>query len=102
MADIVLYGSPGTGCETAAELRSSARIWAGRGRGDWIANVPHTRLTFLGTEVGFGADPADPAFGARPFAAGDADHSGYLRPGSVSLRSLARIVLGTSTEPEGA
>ncbi|MGW7052940.1 alpha/beta hydrolase [Streptomyces sp. NPDC054887] len=102
VADIVLYGSPGAGRANAAELRTSARVWAGRGSGDWIANVPHTSIAFLDTEVGFGADPADPAFGARPFAAGDADHSGYLRPDSVSLRSLARIVLGSSTEAAGA
>ncbi|MEV7169948.1 alpha/beta hydrolase [Streptomyces sp. NPDC093224] len=97
VSDVVLYGSPGTGAGSVRELASGARVWAGRGSADWIARVPHVRLG----GVGFGTDPVDPAFGARPFAAGDAGHSGYLAPGSRSLGSLAAIVLGTAG-PAGA
>ncbi|MCB5178749.1 alpha/beta hydrolase [Streptomyces antimicrobicus] len=92
VTDIALYGSPGTAAGTAAELPTSARVWAGRGSGDWIANVPHVRLG----SIGFGTDPVDPAFGAHRFPAGAAGHSDYLKPGSGSLDSLARIVLGTA------
>ncbi|MEV7724493.1 alpha/beta hydrolase [Streptomyces sp. NPDC087917] len=93
VSDVVLYGSPGTGVPSADRLPTGARVWAGRGSGDWIGNVPHVR--FAG--VGFGTDPVDPAFGARPFAAGAARHSYYLKPGTRSLDSLARIVLGPPT-----
>ncbi|MEU3722247.1 alpha/beta hydrolase [Streptomyces sp. NPDC031705] len=90
VSDMALYGSPGTGAASAADLPTAARVWAGRGAGDWIGGVPHVRLG----GVGFGTDPVDPAFGARPFAAGAAGHSDYLKPGTESLDSLARIVLG--------
>ncbi|MFJ3881367.1 alpha/beta hydrolase [Streptomyces sp. NPDC090077] len=90
VTDMALYGSPGTGAATARDLPTGARVWAGRGSGDWIGRVPHVRLG----GVGFGTDPVDPAFGARTFAAGSAGHSDYLKPGTESLDSLARIVLG--------
>ncbi|WP_326696611.1 alpha/beta hydrolase family protein [Streptomyces sp. NBC_01754] len=95
VAEIVLYGSPGTGASTAAELHTSATVRAGRGGGDWIAHVPHVRLELGFVSVGFGTDPVSPEFGAEVFDAGEAGHSDYLRPGSVSLRSIARIVTGT-------
>lgn len=91
VSDVVLYGSPGTGASSAAGLPTSARVWAGRGSEDWIGGVPHVR--FGG--VGFGTDPVDPAFGARVFAAGSAGHGDYLKPGTESLDSLARIVIGS-------
>ncbi|KOU19498.1 hypothetical protein ADK52_28545 [Streptomyces sp. WM6372] len=94
VADMALFGSPGTGASTAAELPTGARVWAGRGGADWIGHVPHVRLG----GVGFAADPVDPAFGARPFAAGPGGHSDYLKPGTASLDSLTRIVLGTAPE----
>ncbi|MEU0273793.1 alpha/beta hydrolase [Streptomyces sp. NPDC006307] len=96
VADIVLYGSPGTGrTGTARQLRTTATVWAGRGAADWIADVPHVRLRvpFL-TTVGFGTDPVSPEFGARVFDAGAGGHSDYLAPGSAPLRTLARIVSG--------
>ncbi len=92
VSDMALYGSPGTGAGSARELPTGARVWAGRGSADWVANVPHVRLGALG----FGADPVDPAFGARAFSAGAAGHSDYLKPGTESLDSLAAIVLGTT------
>ncbi|MFB7269500.1 alpha/beta hydrolase [Streptomyces sp. NPDC056244] len=94
VSDIVLYGSPGTGVDSAADLRTRATVWAGRGDGDWIADVPHTRLRLPFTTIGFGPDPVSQEFGARPFDAGPGGHSDYLKPGSVSLRNLARIVAG--------
>ncbi|MFE2880047.1 alpha/beta hydrolase [Streptomyces roseus] len=100
VTDMALFGSPGTGAGSAAELPTGARVWAGRGGADWIGRVPHVRLGGLG----FGTDPVDPSFGARPFTAGRGGHSDYLKPGTASLDSLARIVLGTApvapTDPE--
>ncbi|MFB6817172.1 alpha/beta hydrolase [Streptomyces sp. NPDC056347] len=103
VADIVLYGSPGTGYPDAAALRTGATVWAGRARDDWIADVPHVRLRLPFLEVGFGTDPVSPGFGARTFAAGDGGHSDYLRAGSEPLRNIARIVAGTaaSAQPPG-
>jgi hypothetical protein len=65
-------------------------VWAGRESGDSIKYVPHIRLFGLG----FGADPMSPGFGAHIFATGDGGHSGYLNPGSASLRNLTYIALG--------
>ncbi|MEU5810282.1 alpha/beta hydrolase [Streptomyces sp. NPDC047718] len=95
VGDLVLYGSPGTGAASASELPTAARVWAGRGADDWIGRVPHVRVG----AVGFGTDPVSPAFGARAFAAGRGAHSDYLKPGTESLDSLARIVLGTPEAP---
>ncbi|MFI8305356.1 alpha/beta hydrolase [Streptomyces sp. NPDC085927] len=92
--DIAVVGSPGTGADTAAALRTRARIWAARGAGDWVENVPHLTVDLFGTRVGFGTDPVSPAFGARVFTAGDGGHSDYFAPGSTSLTNLTRIVLG--------
>ncbi|QEU67202.1 hypothetical protein CP966_19625 [Streptomyces galilaeus] len=96
--DLVLLGSPGTGADSAADLRTRARVWAARGGGDWVAEVPHTDVDLFGTTVGFGTDPVSPAFGARVFSAGDGGHSDYFRPGSACLANLARIVLGATSE----
>ncbi|AXK31816.1 hypothetical protein DVA86_03300 [Streptomyces armeniacus] len=93
-ADIAFYGSPGTGAADAGGLGTGARVWAGRGSDDWIAHVPHAGPDLFGSNVGLGPDPLDADFGARRFAAGNAGHSDYLRPDSVSLRNLARIARG--------
>ncbi|MEU9144681.1 alpha/beta hydrolase [Streptomyces sp. NPDC048349] len=98
VADMVLFASPGTGADSARDLPTQARVWAGRGGGDWIGHVPHARLG----AVGFGTDPVDPAFGARAFAAGSAGHSDYLKPGTESLDSLAAIVLGSAAPSDTA
>nr|WSX50676.1 alpha/beta hydrolase family protein [Streptomyces sp. NBC_00974] len=92
VTDIALFGSPGTGADSVADLPTRARVWAGRGAADWIGGVPHVRLG----GIGFGTDPVDPAFGAQPFAAGSGGHSDYLKPGTASLNSLASIVLDTA------
>jgi hypothetical protein len=96
--DLVLLGSPGTGADSVAALRTRARVWAARGTDDWVAEVPHVSVDLFGTTVGFGTDPVSPSFGARVFTAGDAGHSDYYRPGSASLANLTRIVLGETRE----
>ena len=90
VTDIAVFGSPGMDASSVASLHTRARVWAGRESGDSIQYVPHIQLLGLG----FGADPMSPGFGARIFATGDSGHSGYLDPGSVSLRNLASIALG--------
>ncbi|TYB38363.1 alpha/beta hydrolase [Actinomadura chibensis] len=87
--DIALFGSPGTTARHAADLGTSARIWAGRAKGDWMRYVPNVRLAGLG----FGPDPVSSSFGALPFDAGTGPHSGYLTPGSRALQNLALIAL---------
>lgn len=90
VTDIAVVGSPGMDAASARALDGRARVWAGRGSGDWIGYVPHIRILGLG----FGPDPTAPAFGARIFDCGDANHSEYFRPGGVALRNLAYIALG--------
>ncbi|GHB78684.1 hypothetical protein GCM10010331_77990 [Streptomyces xanthochromogenes] len=98
VSDIVLYGSPGTGFDTAAALHTGATVWAGRGGDDWVADVPHVRVELPFCTVGFGTDPVSRHFGAHLFDAGPGGHSDYLRPGSVPLRNLARIVNGRTSQ----
>ncbi|GAA2504212.1 alpha/beta hydrolase family protein [Streptomyces thermolineatus] len=103
-SDLVLLASPGAGAGSAEELRTDARVWAGRAPDDWIRHVPHVSLAGLG----HGADPVDPAFGARRLStAGARGHSGYFAPGTGSLASLTALVLGrwsdvacADTDPE--
>jgi len=90
VTDIAVFGSPGMDASSVASLDTGARVWAGRESGDPIRFVPYIRLFGLG----FGADPMSLGFGARIFTTGDSGHSGYLDPGSVSLRNLAYIALG--------
>jgi len=90
VTDIAVFGSPGMDASSVASLHTRARVWAGRESDDSITYVPHIRLFGLG----FGADPMSPGFGARIFATGTGGHSGYLDPGSVSLRNLTYIALG--------
>jgi hypothetical protein len=90
VTDIAVFGSPGMDASSVTSLKTSARVWAGRESGDSIKYVPYIHLFGLG----FGADPMSPGFGARIFATGDGGHSGYLAPGSASLRNLTYIALG--------
>lgn len=99
VANIILYGSAGTAAPDVAALRTRAAVWAGRGSGDWIAQVPHTRLHLPFATLGFGTDPLSPRFGARVFAAGDGGHSDYLNAGSLPLKNIARIVSGQRPTP---
>ncbi|WP_406316338.1 alpha/beta hydrolase family protein [Streptosporangium sp. NBC_01639] len=93
VASMVAVGSPGLGVSAAAEL-GDIPLWVGSGSRDWMRDVPKLRIGPLG----FGPDPADPSFGARLFATGDAGHSDYFAPGGVSLRNLTLIALGRTGE----
>lgn len=84
--DVVFLGSPGVRVDSV----SGARVWAARGGRDWTRWVPSVRLG----DLGHGADPVDPAFGARVFDVGDSAHDEYFREGTASLRALGRIAVG--------
>ncbi|MET7796588.1 alpha/beta hydrolase [Streptomyces decoyicus] len=91
IADLVVFGSPGIRRDNVAELHTSARVWAARDASDWIGDIPNVELLGLG----HGADPTAPAFGARRVPAERAvGHTGYLAPGTDSLRNFTAIVLG--------
>ncbi|GAB2982651.1 alpha/beta hydrolase [Saccharothrix stipae] len=85
--DVVHLGSPGVRVD---QVEPGARVWAARGARDWTRWVPPVRLG----DLGHGADPVDPAFGARVFDAGDIRHDEYFREGTPSLRALTRIAVG--------
>ncbi|GIF11358.1 alpha/beta hydrolase [Actinoplanes teichomyceticus] len=96
VTDIVAIGSPGMGADRAADLNTSARVWAGTAPGDWTRRLPGLRV--LG--VGHGRLPIDPAFGALPLPCGNVDgHDGYFEPGSVALRAMASIGAGPAGDP---
>jgi pimeloyl-ACP methyl ester carboxylesterase len=91
VADIAVAGSPGMRADNAGQLGTGARIWATRDGDDWIGDVPHLALG----GIGHGADPVDPAFGARIVSsAGATGHSGYFEPGAESLDNFAAIGVG--------
>ncbi|MFH8571372.1 alpha/beta hydrolase [Streptomyces sp. NPDC017993] len=91
LADLVVFASPGMRQDTVADLRTTARVWAARDASDWIDDIPNVELLGLG----HGADPTGPDFGARHVSAARAEgHTGYLAPGTDSLRSFAAIALG--------
>ncbi|MFF4268529.1 alpha/beta hydrolase [Streptomyces sp. NPDC001536] len=91
VADIAVAGSPGMRVTNAAQLHTSAQVWAMRDADDWIQDVPYLELGGLG----HGADPVSSAFGARVLSAADAKgHSGYFEPGTESLLNFAEIGVG--------
>ncbi|WP_276203312.1 alpha/beta hydrolase [Actinomadura flavalba] len=90
VTDIALYGSPGVPAAHASDVSATARVWAGRARGDWTAYVPKVRVA----GIGLGGDPGRPAFGALPLALGGGTHSGYLLPGSAALPALLQVTVG--------
>ncbi|MFJ5548137.1 alpha/beta hydrolase [Streptomyces sp. NPDC093225] len=91
--DLVAIASPGMRADTAADLGTTARVWAAKDPTDWIDLVP--AVEFAG--LGHGADPAGPGFGARPVPAADArGHDGYFAPGTASLRAFAAIADGAA------
>ena len=91
VSDIAVAASPGMRVERAAQLRTSARVWAMRDPDDWIQDVPHLEVGGLG----HGADPVSSGFGARVLSAHDAKgHGGYFEPGTESLRNFAEIGIG--------
>ncbi|WP_411078857.1 alpha/beta hydrolase [Streptomyces sp. cmx-18-6] len=98
-SDLVVLGSPGMRADDVEALRTRARVWAAKDPTDWIDDVPSVRFAGLG----HGADPTDPAFGARRIPANDAQgHTGYFAPGTDSLRAFAAIARGAADDVEGA
>jgi pimeloyl-ACP methyl ester carboxylesterase len=93
VTDLAVFGSPGLGVDSAADLGTGARVWAGQSARDWVRWVPAARVAGLG----HGARPVAPGFGARVFATADVpDHDHYLAPGTDSLAALAGIAGGRS------
>lgn len=91
VSDIAVAGSPGMRAASADALQTRARVWAMRDSDDWIEDVPNMAVGGLG----HGADPVDPAFGARIVSAsGAVGHSGYFEPGTESLSNFAAIGVG--------
>ncbi|QNP63141.1 alpha/beta hydrolase [Streptomyces genisteinicus] len=89
--DLVVLGSPGMRAGRAADLGTTARVWAAKDPSDWISKVPNVRFAGLG----HGSDPAAPAFGARRIPAERAEgHTGYFAPGTDSLAAFAAIARG--------
>jgi hypothetical protein len=96
--DIVVVGSPGMGVSQAADLHTSAHVWAGQAAQDWIDWVP----AFQVWGAGHGTLPAAPGFGARVFGTnGVLDHDHYLAPGTQSLANIVSIVLGFDASVTG-
>ncbi|WP_030267547.1 alpha/beta hydrolase [Streptomyces sp. NRRL B-24484] len=90
-ADVVVFGSPGMGVQTAAELGPGVRVWATRNPTDWIGNVPY--LEFGG--FGHGADPTTQEFGAVEVSSqGSNGHTGYFADNTQSLHNFGAIALG--------
>lgn len=116
--DLVLLGAPGVGVASRADLSGASGVWAARAGGDPIglvadldellAALPDRWRPGTGPLadplVAHGPDPVDPEFGARilptaargpgiaaPAARG---HLDYLRPGTVALDNVARVVVG--------
>ncbi|MER5401351.1 alpha/beta hydrolase [Streptomyces sp. NPDC002599] len=91
VSDIAVAGSPGMRAAKAANLHTTARVWAMRDADDWIQDVPHMEVGGLG----HGADPVSKGFGARVLSAeGAKGHAGYFEPGTESLRNFAEIGIG--------
>ncbi|MFJ3333265.1 alpha/beta hydrolase [Streptomyces sp. NPDC086766] len=91
VSDVAVAASPGMRVGDAAQLRTSARVWAMRDDTDWIQDVPYLELGGLG----HGADPVSSAFGARVLSAhGAVGHAGYFEPGTDSLTNFAEIGVG--------
>ncbi|MEV7772346.1 alpha/beta hydrolase [Kitasatospora sp. NPDC086791] len=102
ITDMMVFGSPGMGVQSAAELGDGVHVWAARNPSDWIGNVPFLEVG----KLGHGADPTGGGFGAEQISSARAvGHNGYFTDGTDSLRNFAAISLGhyrdvVRTEPE--
>jgi pimeloyl-ACP methyl ester carboxylesterase len=93
VTDLVALGAPGMGADRAADLHTTARVWAAESPNDWIRFIPGIRLFHLG----LGTHPADTDFGARPLPVTGVDgHPDYLTDGSATLTAVADIVAVSS------
>jgi pimeloyl-ACP methyl ester carboxylesterase len=89
VTDLVVIGSPGMDVSTAADLGTTARLWAGSAPNDWTRRIPPVRVF----GAGHGRHPTDPEFGALPLDVHDADgHDGYFVPGTLALSNIAGVL----------
>jgi pimeloyl-ACP methyl ester carboxylesterase len=96
--DLVVIGSPGMGVSRAADLHTSAQVWAGQSAHDWIDWVPEFQMW----GAGHGTIPTTPGFGDRVFGTGGVtDHDHYLAPGTQSLANIVDILLGRDSSVTG-
>lgn len=96
--DLVVVGSPGMGVSRAADLHTSAHVWAGQSAQDWIDWVP----AFQVWGAGHGTIPTTPGFGDTVFGTrGVIDHDHYLAPGTQSLANIVEILLGRDSSVTG-
>ena len=100
----VVVGSPGMDADARTELGSrNMTLWAAKAKAAISVHVvPVVGIPLIGVRVGdlvawapvHGEDPAAGGFGARPFPVGAIDgHGSYFKPGTTSLRSIARIAV---------
>jgi len=86
------------GVSRAADLHTSARLWAGQSTRDWIDWLPGFQVW----GAGHGTMPTTPGFGDRVFGTrGVTDHDHYLAPGTQSLGNIVEIVLGHDSSVTG-
>jgi hypothetical protein len=86
------------GVSRAADLHTSAHVWAGQSAQDWIDWVP----AFQVWGAGHGTLPITPGFGDRVFGTGGViDHDHYLAPGTQSLDNITSVVLGRDSSVTG-
>jgi len=91
---LIALGAPGMDVNSASQLHTRARVWAGTAPDDPIELVPHAHIG----DLGHSADPTSPAFGATALPTGNAHgHNGYFTPGTLSLRNIAHIALGRAS-----
>ncbi|MFJ9949866.1 alpha/beta hydrolase [Kitasatospora sp. NPDC091207] len=91
VTDLMVFGSPGMGVQSTAELGTGVHVWATRNGSDWIGNVPYLEVGGLG----HGADPTSAEFGAEQISsARSSGHNGYFTEGTDSLHNFAAISLG--------
>jgi len=89
--NIVVVGSPGMGVSRAADLHTSARVWAGQSDQDWMQWVP----AFQVWGAGHGTMPTTAGFGDTVFGThGVTDHDHYLARGTQSMANIVDIVVG--------
>jgi len=97
--DLVVVGSPGMGVLRAADLHTSAHVWAGQAAQDWINWVPAVKVW----GAGHGTLPTTPGFGDKVFGTnGVIDHDHYLAPGTQSLANIVDISLGRDSSVTGS
>ncbi|GAA2825733.1 alpha/beta hydrolase [Kitasatospora sp. CM 4170] len=91
ITDLMVFGSPGMGVQSTAELGAGVHVWATRNGSDWIGNVPYLEVGGLG----HGADPTSTDFGAEQISsARSSGHNGYFAEGTDSLHNFAAVSLG--------